>query len=192
VIVDFVHLGCFNADGTVIGGKSLVQPGHHAADTGRVVDQVYFGSIFGGIYGTVDAGNSASDDQDRVIHGFTSKKPVILKSLVDDNEIGMKSADYARGPDAGGLKSGAYTLVREYFSPARNAVIGHKMCFSYRFYISVMTIAFDLQTAVQVRHPMQFCGRTGTALCGISNTSTGHILMHSSQESQRSASTYIR
>jgi hypothetical protein len=57
------------------------------------------------------------------------------------------------------------------------------------YYISVMIIAFDLQTAVHVKHPRQFWGLTGIALCGISNTSTGHIFKHSSQESHLSGST---
>jgi hypothetical protein len=57
------------------------------------------------------------------------------------------------------------------------------------YYISVMIIAFDLHTAVHVKHPRQFRGLTGIALCGISNTSTGHIFKHSSQESHLSGST---
>ncbi len=52
-----------------------------------------------------------------------------------------------------------------------------------------MTIASDLHSATQLRQPMQLTGRTGMALWGISNTSAGHILTHSPQESQRSAST---
>ena len=59
-------------------------------------------------------------------------------------------------------------------------------------YISVMMIAFDLHTAVQVKQPRQFWGLTGIALCGISNTSVGHIFKHSSQESHLSASTCTR
>jgi hypothetical protein len=58
-----------------------------------------------------------------------------------------------------------------------------------RYYISVMMMAFDLHTAVQVKHPRQFCGLMGIALCGISNTSVGHIFRHSSQESHLSGST---
>ena len=57
------------------------------------------------------------------------------------------------------------------------------------YYISVIMIALDLHTAVHVRHPRQFWGLTGIALCGISNTSTGHIFKHSSHESHLSAST---
>jgi hypothetical protein len=56
-------------------------------------------------------------------------------------------------------------------------------------HISVITIACDLHKATQVRQPMQFTGRTGMALWGISKTSTGHILTHSPQESQFSGST---
>jgi len=60
------------------------------------------------------------------------------------------------------------------------------------YYISVIMIALDLHTAVQVKHPRQFWGLTGMALCGISNTSTGHIFKHSSQESHLSGSTCTR
>ncbi len=67
----------------------------------------------------------------------------------------------------------------------RNAVSVRLTC----NYISVIIIAFDLHTAVHVKHPRQFRGLTGIALCGISNTSTGHIFKHSSQESHLSGST---
>ena len=39
--------------------------------------------------------------------------------------IAFKSLDHVRGQGAGRFKSGAYTLVREHFETARNAVLGH-------------------------------------------------------------------
>jgi hypothetical protein len=62
MIVDLKHLGGLDADRTIIGGKGLVQSGHHPTDTGGIVDQIDFGPIFGSIHGTIDSGNSATND----------------------------------------------------------------------------------------------------------------------------------
>ena len=63
MIVDLVHLRSFDADGTIIGRKGLVQSGHHAADAGGIVDHIDFSSILGSIHGAANSGNSATNHQ---------------------------------------------------------------------------------------------------------------------------------
>ena len=40
-------------------------------------------------------------------------------------KLGFKDVDHVRGQGLSRFKSGAYTLVREYFEAAYNAAIGH-------------------------------------------------------------------
>jgi hypothetical protein len=81
MIVDFIHLGRFNADGTIIGGKGLVQPGHHTADTGGIINEIDAGSIFGSVHGAINTGNAATDHQNRIAHHFPQVVVVVLNQL---------------------------------------------------------------------------------------------------------------
>ena len=63
MVVDLIHLGRFDANGTVVGRKCLVKPSHHAADAGGIVDQIYFSPVLGGIHGAIDSGDPAADNQ---------------------------------------------------------------------------------------------------------------------------------
>ena len=59
---DIQHLGRQDSDGTVVGGKGLVQLRHFPADAGQFFHQVDPNAHFGKVQRCLDAGDAAADD----------------------------------------------------------------------------------------------------------------------------------
>lgn len=126
--------------------------------------------------------------------GPTARSVLVISKIL--TPLGQASSQRPQAAQNQGIRDAAISSIKSSSTCRINRrilnslipVIGYPST-PFAVHISVIIIAFDLQTAVQVKHPRQFCGRTGIALCGISNTSVGHIMTHSSQESHRSGST---
>jgi hypothetical protein len=89
MVVHLIHLGRSNTDGTVVGGKGLIQPGHHAPDAGGVIRQIDLGTIVGRVQGGIDSRNAASNDQD--LHEVNPECILAVFFKVPVNEEGSRS-----------------------------------------------------------------------------------------------------